>query len=256
MWPFENLSLETASTLSNIASSVFLFSLLIGLISTIAVMRLANVKEHHWEIASRKAHERIKELDNEIADANERSKALEVEAIQARAAIATSDERAARANERAAEAVKQAMEAEASLIKFRKPRHEFLTPEAVSLITEKLKSFPGTRFDIGHTKVDREQWDFLWRLEPAIRAAGWIHLDWVGGFVFKKNDWPGNHFYGEMGVIDVSIEVRPAFKEKLMPAAEALAAVLNEIGIRAYTGDDNNSSATDDAIHLIVGPKR
>ena len=40
-----------------------------------------------------------------------------------------------------------------------------------------------------------------------------------------------------------------------MPAAEALAAVLNELGIDAVTYDNNNASQNDDAIHICVGPK-
>ena len=59
-----------------------------------------------------------------------------------------------------------------------------------------------------------------------------------------------------MGVNNVSIEVRPDSRAKLMPAAEALGAALGAIGIKANTGDNNNSSQNDDAIHLIVGPKR
>jgi hypothetical protein len=57
-------------------------------------------------------------------------------------------------------------------------------------------------------------------------------------------------------VNDVSIEVRPAARPALMPAAEALSDSLKAIGIEARTGDDNNSSENNGAIHLLVGPKR
>jgi hypothetical protein len=153
-------------------------------------------------------------------------------------------------------ALDRAAAAQGELIKFRAPRRDLMTPENIQLITERLKPFAGTVFDVGHTKVDREQWDFMWRLEPAIRDAGWKQIDWSGGFMFKKNNWPGDHVYGEMGVVDVSIEVRPVSKSKLQPAAEALAAVLNEIGVKTMTDDNNNTSLNDEAIHLIVGPKR
>jgi hypothetical protein len=123
-------------------------------------------------------------------------------------------------------------------------------------LTEKISPFAGTKFDVGHAKVDREVWDFLWLLEPAISAAGWVHIDWIAGERFRKNGWPGSHWYGEMGVNNVSIEVRPRSRATLMPAAEALAAALRAIDIEATTHDDNNTSQNDDAIHLIVGPKR
>jgi hypothetical protein len=176
---------------------------------------------------------------------------IEFEAYKLNAAKET-----ALARKETAEALKQAADAELSLIKFREPRHKLLTAEVLKSITERLKPFAGTKFDVAHIKVDREIWNFMWWLEPAIREAGWVQVDWVGGFTFKKNAWPGNFTYGEMGVIDVSIEIRPAFKETLLPAANALAAALNDIGVKTTTDDDNNSSVTDDAIHFIVGPKR
>ena len=153
-----------------------------------------------------------------------------------------------------ADANARAQEAELALTKFRAPR--LPTQTELAALTEKIKPFAGTKFDVGHPRVDREVWDFLWRLEPAIAAAGWVQIDWIGGAVFKKNAWPGDPWYGEMGVNNVSIEVRPESRAKLMPAAEALSAALEAIGIKATTGDNNNSSQNDDAIHLIVGPKR
>jgi hypothetical protein len=153
-----------------------------------------------------------------------------------------------------ADANRRASEAELALLKFRAKRLPS-TAELATLI-EKINRFAGTKFDVGHAKVDREAWDFLWRLEPAISAAGWIHIDWVGGPTFGKNGWPGNHRYGEMGVNNVSIEVRSENRPTLMPAAEALAEALRAMDIEATTDDDNNSSQNDDAIHLIVGPKR
>jgi len=55
----------------------------------------------------------------------------------------------------------------------------------------------------------REEWDFLWQLEPVLSRAGWVHIDWVGPHTFKKNGWPGNHVYGLANVSNVSIEVHP-----------------------------------------------
>jgi hypothetical protein len=59
-----------------------------------------------------------------------------------------------------------------------------------------------------------------------------------------------------MGVINVSLEVRPQYRDWLLPAAEALADALRAIGIEATTTDNNNGSQNDDAVHVIVGPKR
>jgi hypothetical protein len=123
-------------------------------------------------------------------------------------------------------------------------------------IIEALKPFAGTKFDVGHEHVDREVWDFLWHLEPVISQAGWIHIDWAGLHVFGKSGWPGNHLYGVANVNNVSLEVTPPMREALGPALQALAGALRSIGIETATEDFNNASTNNDAIHLLVGPKR
>jgi len=209
-------------------------------LATFVIYRTTNVKEHYWEEDRAASKERIVQLETQ----QQASKAL----------IAEANARISEANARGDEAKAEAAKAQLELIKFRRPR--LPTNEELTSLIEKIKPFSGTRFDVGHARVDREAWDFLWSLEPAISKAGWVHIDWVGGSVFGKNGWPGNHLYGEMGVNNVSIEVRPQFRSTLMPAAIALAGALKAIGIEATTDDDNNSSQNDDAIHLIVGPKR
>jgi hypothetical protein len=114
----------------------------------------------------------------------------------------------------------------------------------------------GTRFDVGHDTLDREVWDFLWVLERIISQAGWVHIDWMGGNTFKKNNWPGDHWYGVAGVMNVSVELRPPDQDALGPAAEALAAALRRIGAEAITAPSNNSSTNRQTVHFLVGAKR
>jgi hypothetical protein len=80
----------------------------------------------------------------------------------------------------------RAAEADLALAKFRTPRASLLTPEVKASIVKKLKSFAGTKFDVGHDQRDREVWDFLWNFEPLLTEAGWIHVNWSGGAMFKK----------------------------------------------------------------------
>jgi hypothetical protein len=153
------------------------------------------------------------------------------------------------------EALERAAKAQEDLIKFRTPRADLLTTKALGLVIQKIAPFAGTKFDIGHDDLDREVWDFLWKLEPALSVAGWVHVNWVGGNTFPKMNWPGNHQYGLAGVTNISIEVHPAFRSALLPAADALADALRAIEIDVHN-DNNNSSQNDDAIHFLVGPKR
>ena len=219
MWLFSEMSLERVSFFSGIANAVFLVSLVVGVAAMYFVFVTAGIKERHWDELRRQ-----------------------------------SDEQIAASNERAAAAESKAAEAELELIEFRKPRH--VDAEQAELIIQRIKPFAGAKYDVGHSLDDRESMDFLWNLEPILPKAGWVHIDWDGGYVFTKPNWPGDHVYGRIGVINVSIEIHPQSHDKLLPVAEALVGVLNEIGIAATVAAFNNSSTNTDAIHLLVGPKR
>ena len=51
MWLFSEMSLPTATLWSDVANWVLVGSLLFGLLSTFAIVKLGNVKEHHWDKA-------------------------------------------------------------------------------------------------------------------------------------------------------------------------------------------------------------
>ena len=154
------------------------------------------------------------------------------------------------------EALDRATEAHAAYIKLRTSRQSILTTEVMASMVEQLKAFPKTKFDVGSDDLDREAWDFLWSLEPTLSRAGWVHVDWVGGQTFKKNWYGTIRTYGRANVSNVSLEVRPDFRSALMPAVEALAAALRAVDIDVNTADNNNASQNDEAIHVLVGPKR
>ena len=193
-----------------------------------------------------------------------RTTVLEAETAKAR-------EGTAKANERIAELVNQseqlrkdtelaaarAAEAELKLAEFRKGRS--IGPLEADKIIASLKPFAGTKFDIGHAPSGREQWDFLWLLEPVFPKADWVFVNWEGPQKFSKLNWTMEwHWYGVANVLNVSIELTPEHRSKLLPAAEALAKVLNDIGIAAEVEDHpiSGTSATADAIHILVREKR
>lgn len=169
---------------------------------------------------------------------------------------------------RAAALEKEAANAKLELARLSTPRFKLITPEAAATLIEKIKPFAGTKFDIGHAASGREQWDFLWVLEPLFSQAGWIFVDWNPGplplpgqsrpGVFGKLNWTmQQHVYGVANVSNVSIELSPEFRDKLLPAANALASALKEIGIATTVEDHPISgvSATKDAIHFLVGER-
>lgn len=92
---------------------------------------------------------------------------------------------------------KETADAKLELARLSTPRVKLLTPEAVASLVEKLKLYAGTKIDIGHEPVGREQWDFAWQLEPIFPKAGWVFVDWIGGSTFSKLNWTMRpHTYG------------------------------------------------------------
>ena len=129
MWPFSGMSLALATWLSDIANIVLLLSLVLGVVSTLVIVKTAGIKEEYWDEDRRHSSERIAELTTQ-SDELRRDTAV--------------------ANERAAEATRKANEAELKLIEFRKSRRQILAePGNVDAFVEKIKPFAGTDFDIG-----------------------------------------------------------------------------------------------------------
>ena len=114
---------------------------------------------------------------------------------------------------------------------------------------------------MGHAPNGREQWDLLWHLERIFSQAKWEFVDWNGVPRFSKLNWTLQvHVYGVANVSNVSIELDPAQRDKLLPAAEALSAALNAVGIVTIIETNPISgisgiSGTSDAIHVLVGTK-
>jgi hypothetical protein len=158
---------------------------------------------------------------------------------------------------------KELAEAKAALAKVLTSRAEIIFPHKEEIIA-KISPFAGTKFDIGHSKRGREEWDFLWQFEEVPAKAGWEFVEWAPNpnphpsGVFRKYNWTGQlRVYGEANVSNVVIELEPENRDRLLPAATALVDALNEIGISASVAQVriNEISATRDAIHILVGPK-
>jgi hypothetical protein len=222
MWEITSPTADLLFSLSNILLAVGAAAVLIG---TIGSITMAGVREH---------------FSNERISANEAATAR---------AIADSDI-----------AKSDAAKAEIKLEQFRRTRRQIIAASGnADALVQKIKPFAGVHLDIGHAKEGREQWDFMWDLEPLLQKAGWIFVDWKGPQVFGKRNWTKElHAYGVANVLDVSIEINQESRDKLLPASQALADALNGIGI-AVTVEPvivSSSSINAGAIHLLVGEKR
>ena len=243
-------------------AGVAFFGVLVGIASW-AVVKLQRI-----EIAATKEEfekykvDAVADRDAKIGVAREEAKvAIEKASNESNERIRSVEEAAkveiAKAKARADEANAHALETELKLAEFRKSR--LVPPDVADEIIEKIKLFPGTKFDIGHAAVGREQWDFLWQLEPIFPRADWVFVEWVGPQTFKKVNWTmQSRVYGVSNVLNVSIEIDPESREKLLPAAKALAGALNSVGLAATVEPHiiSSTSINHDAIHIMVGEKR
>jgi hypothetical protein len=100
---------------------------------------------------------------------------------------------------------------ELKLLEYRRTRREILGMRGnADAFVERIAPFRGTKFDIGHAREGREQWDFLWDLEPLLDKAGWVFIDWQGPQMFPKLNWTMKpHWYGIANVLNVAIELDP-----------------------------------------------
>jgi hypothetical protein len=102
---------------------------------------------------------------------------------------------------------------------------------------------------------DEEQVNFAASLGNFIHAF-WLSQLWKGGQVAVVIPSPGT--IGLVMASDVSIQIHPDHYGLLRTAAEVLASALQEVGIAAaverYSLYGRNTN--DDAIHVLIGPKR
>ena len=221
MWPSES----TATLIFNVASLVFVGSLAVGVVATVAVIWMGNVKEEYWESDRRTSKEKIAELDTQAEQLRKDT----------------------------AEANAQAAKAQLELATFRAPRR--IEPMQASNISSQIRRFSGIEFDTASAGNDPEQADFLWLLETALLDAGWKQIDWKGGDIVITRS--GRSIAGIVSVANAVLQVHPENVSKLWPAMVALATVLTNEGfvVRAEQGlGVKNDNPT--AIHIMVGRKQ
>jgi hypothetical protein len=134
-------------------------------------------------------------------------------------------------------------------------RRELLTAENRATLLIRLSPFAGTEFDTG-LGSGGEQLHFLWDLEKVLAAARWRQLPWVYGVAAQIKQRNQRQNTGVVDAQNVEIHLDSAWRQSTLPAAQALIAALNEIGIAAaeetsYSYPNMNVQA----IHVLVGPK-
>ncbi len=102
MWP--SISLPLANKIADIANLFFICSLVVGVVSTIVIVRMTGVKERYWEEDRQASAERIAKLATQ-------GEQLKKETAEARAELGSANAEIAKANASIAEAQKEAAQA-------------------------------------------------------------------------------------------------------------------------------------------------
>jgi hypothetical protein len=208
-----------------------LFSLLGGIVSTFVIVKTTDVKEEHWAADRAKSNERIAELTaqgdelrRDTADANAR-----------------------------------ALEAQATLAKLQAPRS--LTARQQESLVAAALPFAGTQFDAGAFPDDEESLTYLEQIELALKAAGWLQIDWIGERVAPMR--PGKPAIGLVTRVGLRIDVHYALSDddtaegkRTVGAVTPVARAIDPNGIDAIAAFGTESgSANPKALHIMVGRK-
>lgn len=234
VWP----SLETASLVADWANIVFIASLAIGVVATILIVWMANVKESHWDRERERANQHAGELANETAR-------LSMEAERAKASIAAADARAA-------EASVVASRAQLALEQFRAPR--VLTQEQMQALVTSCRPFAGIPFDFAVNPTPEPQ-ALMGQISEALRAAGWI---WVArenthGLAITSTGNPQSGI--NISFVGLGVELDVSKNAEWGAAVVALTRPIAMAGIAVRVNIANDDSAPPNAVHIFIGVK-
>lgn len=209
---------------------------------------LAKVQELVIQAKDKQLERDLKEKDLRIAEAAGQAAAAETKAEGFRLAIATANERASQAEARAAEA-------KLELAKLKTPRS--LSLKQQESIANALHAFAGTHFDIA-VNNDVEAQGLLAPIEAALKAAGWIEIEWKGGDPVAEITYAREGFpkVGLVSVHGVIVQMHPQQVVPLGQAAQSLASALSANGVVAKAeGGVGVRNVNTEAIHILIGKK-
>lgn len=280
MWP----SLKSAVLLYDLANIGLIIGLVVGVISTVLVVWMGNVKEEylHRELAN--SRERTASLEKQsdeskvaiskanadaaqslaaakqaeanLAGANSRAEEARADAAkasarsdEAKAESAKSFERATEAQRHLAESNERAALAEQKAAEAKLALEKFKAPRVLSLeeqqlIIFKVVKFKGQEYRITTFWDIKEALDFSNQLHHALQAAGWQYIPPGEGGAFLLG-----------GIIGVQVWVHPDADPSVKEAANALVSVLGELGQPSVLKLQNPKNTKDNKISLNIGTK-
>ncbi|WP_203301056.1 hypothetical protein [Marinobacter sediminum] len=216
MW----LSLEVASKLYHWANIGLIASLVGGAVSTVFVVWMGNIKEEY--------------LNRDLGAAQERSTLLESQITESQKAISEANARAA--------------EAKLELERLKAPR--ILDESQRQALVEATKAFVNQEYCALLPPAGLDTESFWAILNKTLSDAGWKRVDPPGLVVGEPP--AGVAINAPPGVF---LGVAPSQKDRIGAAAVALAKALNDVGIMAEAGLDNEAEKKPGVIRIVIGLK-
>jgi hypothetical protein len=173
MWPFNDMSLPTATLIGTIANWCLLASLLTGVVSTFVIVKTTDVKEAYWDHDRDAARERIGELarESELAKAELGKANAEIE--NAKSQAADLNKQAAEANERTASLEKEAAQARLEQERLKQiVSWRTISSEAGNKMVAILKANP-TFIKLAYVGADPEALGLAIQFSKVLETAGW-----------------------------------------------------------------------------------
>jgi hypothetical protein len=280
MWP----SLKVATWLYDSANVGLIIGLVIGVVSTVLIVWMGNVKEEYLNRELANSRERTASLEKQsgeaqtaiakananaaqslssakqaeanLAGANSRAEEARADAAkayarsdEAKAESAKSLERATEAQKHLAESNERAAQAEQKAAEAKLALEKFKAPRVLSLqeqqlIIAKVSKFVGQDYTVTAFWDLKEPLAFSNQLHHTLLTSGWKYIPPGEGGAFLLG-----------GMAGVQVWVHPDADLPVKDAANALVSVLEELGQAPTLKLQNSKNDKDNKIHLNIGTK-
>ena len=205
MWP----SLKTAIWLYDASNIGLIIGLVIGVVSTVLVVWMGNVKEEY--------------LNRELAFSRERTATLEKQSYELKVAVSDADARAAEANEKAEKERLARIRLEEDLAWRR------LTKDDQKIVASRLAKFYGQVVTLWYGAGDKEAETLAWELATSLNSAKWKVFSPASSITMAQS---GNTF-GSVSPPETGIRVASTGDKHSMEASQALVHELLSLGFDA-----------------------
>ncbi len=205
MWP----SLKTAIWIYDVSNIGLVIGLVIGVISTVLVVWMGNVKEEY--------------LNRELTVSRERTATLEKQSTELNVAVSEADARAAEANEKAEKERLARIRLEEDLAWRR------LTKEDQQIIASRLTNYSGQAVSLWYGAGDKEAETLAWELASSLDSAKWEVFSPASSITMASS----GKLFGSVSPQQTGITVTSTGDKLSMEASQALVHELLALGFDA-----------------------